>query len=623
MNIAKKRVYFGLIFLSAACLAHFAHACKPSPVLLYPADKVYKSKGMEIPELPDNAIALINGEYVSKKVYKEWLYKKLGFECGKRKTFVITRSIEKGLQQKGIDTARLRKIILDNFLYFNKKDLCKSCEDWDLTNKQREKENRVKSKDDKFGTSIRFEYEYLMALYVMENWDALYDDKLKEFVGSDIFKIEGDDEAAKEIIRLHNAHWMFKRFRTLILPKIEHAVLSGTDLNLPGSKEEYKDWLYRYYNTEFLVENYVVMQLSDLNAKKHQLQLSKTTVQELFSSRVEEYKTLLKRFKKTVPEDCISLEFSPVYEDYIMQEVHDDLYKSKAFRDNVPLKPHQIQLRFYEKYGFNGQRNEVLDIYKWIRRRKSGRVRPGSEAYKAAEQARETHLRDKVTEIRSKILAEGPESFLKYAMIENDVFGQQKNAGLININKKFDPKLKEKLKDLPLREVSPVMEGPDSAFSLFWLAEMDGTNGTYHCISKDAPISEFYSVSTHQNAIDEMLKEVQGIQERVRNGESFKELAEKHSDSFRRNQGDISATYQSQFGYAFANELSSIPVGGLKIIDSNNGIHLVKIVSRTETPFTDTIKEEIIQQYRDEIATQDERYIIATKLLFESNPYFK
>jgi hypothetical protein len=318
-------------------------------------------------------------------------------------------------------------------------------------------------------------------LYVLENWSEIYNLGLKKFeVDINVFDIAGDDEKVRQIIRLNNAFEMLEKFSSLISPHIMNIALPGEDLNLLDDTEEFKEWIYAHHSTVFLLETYLGMLLSYQNAEKLNLQISDETIREEFKIRVDDYKRQLEFSRKSLPEGSIPLEASPIYTDFILQEIRDDLYKSKAYRNEDPLKPHEILLRFYEQYGYEGQRCEVREIYKWVRVPRLRKRLPIHEEYAASEEAR---VRAELNAIRDAVLAEGTESFCKYAITEHDTPAQQRNAGLI------DPKglvIEQTLRKMVLNEVSPVMNKSPYSLDLFWLAEGSGTNGVFYNISKNA-----------------------------------------------------------------------------------------------------------------------------------------
>ena len=95
MRMIRRNRFFwivGLLVMLACC---FSDACSPLPVLLYPADEVYQRRGVDIPELPDDAIAVLNGNYLLKTDFKEWLYRKIGFDPVLREKFVVKPMVEK------------------------------------------------------------------------------------------------------------------------------------------------------------------------------------------------------------------------------------------------------------------------------------------------------------------------------------------------------------------------------------------------------------------------------------------------------------------------------------------------------------------------------------------------
>jgi hypothetical protein len=614
MKIVRYRFNFWIIGLFAALAAAWVNACSPLPVLLYPADEVYQSKGLEVPELPEDSVAWLNGEFIPKVDFQEFLYRKVGFESDKRRDFVLKRCLINRFKAQGIDAEHQKEIISDHLFRFDSQGIYTNCAEWVA---MAEKRKNMKDPYPSL-TALRVENTYLKALYVFENWDEIYALGLDDFgVDYDIFDIQGEDAEVKQIVKLNNAVEILYQYSTVIDPHILHDVLAGQDLNIPGLEDEYKEWLSARYGTVYLLETYLGMLLSFQYGEAHHLQLSEKTIREEFKTRVDEYKMKLESCRKEFPSTCIPLAVSTIYTDFIMQEIRDDLYKSKVHRNATPLKPHEVLLRFYQQYGFEGQQCEVHEIYKWVRKRNLRKATPESEEMSALAQAR---VRSELNAIREAILTEGTESFFTYAITENDGLSQQKRAGEMDIRSLA---CEQVLRDLTLDEVSPVLkEAPINKLYFSWLSESSGDARVYHGISKTYPSSRVDLV-TYQKDCAAIQEELSGLQVLLEIGASIDTLAEEHSDSFDSTRGDISKTYQSDYGFSFAKEINSIPDGGTKIIQSLYGINLVQVSSRVITPYTAEVKKNIIQQYNDELADQNNRYVVVEKLFHEVNPYFK
>ena len=130
-SCCRRRFFGGVGLLLVYCSSWTtSYACKPLPVLLYPADEEYRRKGLEIPDLPDDSVALINGTYIPKADYKDFLYEKIGFDSKIRREFVVNRSLKERLQANGVDTDVQKNIILENSKYFDSLGVCRSLDDW-------------------------------------------------------------------------------------------------------------------------------------------------------------------------------------------------------------------------------------------------------------------------------------------------------------------------------------------------------------------------------------------------------------------------------------------------------------------------------------------------------------
>ena len=91
---------------------------------------------------------------------------------------------------------------------------------------------------------LRVEGSYLKAIYVLENWEEIYELGLKKFgVAFDVFEVEGDDDALRELVQLNNAFEILSQYDSLISPHLLKLTLSGEDLNLPDEQDDFHAWL--------------------------------------------------------------------------------------------------------------------------------------------------------------------------------------------------------------------------------------------------------------------------------------------------------------------------------------------------------------------------------------------
>jgi len=524
------------------------------------------------------------------------------------------RNLKTQLQADGVDTDKLRKIIADQFFTFDCRGIMTSCEEWVVA----EKSNRVTEPVNyRSQMALRVETSYLRAIYVLENWETVYNLGLNNFgVDQGIFDVEGDDEELIRLIQLNNAVEMLSQYSSLILPHILEVTLSGENLNWPDGQEDFKEWVVEHHGTIYLLETYLGMLLSYENADKLGLEISEETVQKELAFRLKLYKNRLNSCQANLPSTCIPLKVSETYTDFILSEVRDDLYKSKALRIDHPITPHVMKLRFYKQYGFEGQRCDVREIYRWVRMRNLAEPTPEGEAFAAEEEAR---LRSELSDMRESVLSEGTESFFEFAMIENALAPQQRRAGLRG-DKGLD--LKPELRELEVGELSPVMNGTPNTVDLYVLANQVRTNRIYHSITKSLPSANL-DVVRYQKGRGEAIAELERLKALIEEGASIDVLAEEHSDNYDRAKGDISTIYPSEYGFAFAKEINAIPDGGLNVMSRPYGVHLVQVLSRVVTFSSDEIRAEISQEYADELAEQSKRYVLAKKLLYEANPYFK
>jgi len=636
IDMRRKSIRLHRIFkmLALLCAVNFAthfdvKACPPLPVLLYPVDEVYAYNGWEIPELPDDAIAVIGDTYISKSDYKQWLYRKIGFEPDLKKQFLMRRRLTSILQEKDIDLERELQLIMDHFFRFEVRGrLYESTDDWHADIKRMENISEHESYRD--AALPRVKEAYLEVLYLANNWDDIHANVLASLrVEDDAITVPGDDPELQHVLGLLNAFFISQRLAAWIQPYIAKMVLANQDLNLPDYTEEYIDWLYENHNTKFLVENYLGMVLSGWYAEENNLEISETVVQEEFTMRVGEYEELVSSFNRSLPVSAIPLEVSPIYVDYIMTEVVDDLHKSRAHRRATPLRPYELTKRYYDTYGYQGVRNEVREIFKWVRRRRASGPVPGYAEYVAAEEAR---IRAELEAVRESIIADGVANFPRHAITANRKPELQQTAGRVNLEELYgEPDGRwgavrdytDVLENLALNELSPVMKGPWNSIDLFWVADAGAGHRSYYMISRDLPPLAAYEYERYQQDLAAARKELKDLTQLITEGAAIENLAAEHSDSYSRYGVDISATYQQIYGYDFAKQIGDIPAGGLGIISSAEGLHLVQVVSRDVTPLTDEIRAKITKQYNEELANQDDRYVLTTLQLFSTNPYFR
>ena len=606
-----------------------AVSCPPLPVLLYPVDEVYAEQGFEIPDLPDNAIARIGDALILKSEYKQWLYRKIGFEPDLKKQFLMTRRLHELIQSEGVDLEEELNLILDRFFYFEVGGrLYESTDAWHEQAKRMA--NITEHSNYRENARPRIEETYPEVFYLMQNWDDVHANVLEAIrVEHDALAVTGDDPELQRILHVLNAFYVMQRLEAWIQPYIRNQVLAGEDLNLPDYTEEYIDWLYANHNTKFLVENYLGMVLSDRYARKNNLRISEQLVQEEFALRLREYEELVANFNRQLPESAVPLAVSPVYVDYIMEEARDDFQKSMAHRRVNPIPQYALVRRYHDQFGFNGKRSEVREIFKWVRRRR-GDVDSGAYAeYVAAEESR---IRAELEALRDTIVADDVAKFPVYAIAANRNPELQRSGGLVDYYDLFgEPENRwgavreyaEKLGKLDVYELSPVMRGPWNTLDLFWLAAQNGPVRVYHTITRDLPPIAGFDFKTYQEDLDAARAALKALKEDILQGASIEELAQEHSDSYRRYGVDISENHQTLYGYHFAEQVAEIPVGELGIIASDEGLHLVQVVAREYTPLTDTIREQIAAQYHYELANQEDRYTITREQLFRAHPYFR
>ncbi len=604
-------------------------ACPPLPVLLYPVEEMYAEKGLEIPDLPDDAIAVIDGEYIPKADYKEWLYRKIGFEPEMKKSFLMQLRLQQVLEEKGIDLEKERELILEHFFRFEVLGrLFESTADW---YEQTERLQDVSEHETYRDAALpRVKDAYLEVLYLVENWDTIHADVLEPLgVAHETLTVSGDDAELQHVLRVLNGFFVMRRLEAWLQPYMARQVLAGQDLNLPEHRDAYTSWLYENHNTEFLVENYLGMVLSGWYAEEHNLEISEMLVQEEFALRVQEYEELVNKFNSRLPSSATPLAISPVYLEYVMEEVRDDFYKSRAHRRVTPLQPHARMKRYYDQYGFNGNRHEVREIFKWVRRRGNAADRSRYADYVAAEEER---IRDELRVLRDQIIADGVETFPIYALSENRDPELQQRSGLVDfIDLYGEPDSRwgavrsytEKLESLSLHEISPVMKGPWNSIDLFWLAETNHYGRVYYMITRELPPVAGFDHVAYKEDMEAAWNELKALKGLIAEGASMEALAQEHSDSYQRYGFDISDRYQSLYGYHFAKQVSEIPAGELGVIQSEDGLHLVRVISRTHTPLTDAVREEITRAYHRELASQEDRYAITAKRLHSVHPYFR
>jgi hypothetical protein len=606
-----------------------ANACPPLPVLLYPVEEIYAQNGWEIPNLPDDAIAVIGEQYLSKADYKQWLYRKIGFDPSLKLSFLLNRKLENQMREAGMDLDAQLGLLLEHFFRFEIRGrLYQHSDEWHAESTRLAA--IAEPEDFRANVLPRIRETYLEVLYLIENWDTLHAEVLAPFgVEANALYVPGNDPALQHIIKLLNAYYLSQRLATRLKPHITQAVLAGEDINLPSDTEEYIEWLYANHNTKFLVENYLGMVLSGMYSQANNLYISEQIAQDEFQTRLREYKEQVDSFNARMPESATPLAVSPVYTEFIMTEVRDDLFKSRAHRRAFPLTEIELVQRYYNKYGYQGEQNEVREIFKWIRRRRTPVDAAAYGRYVAAEEER---IRADMLALRERILADGVESFPIHAISANRKRQLQQTAGRINMTELYgEPHTRwggireytDLLESLPVNEISPVMKGPWNTIDMFWVTRINENERVYYMISEDLPPLGAFDHATLLQDQARAREDLDNLRKLVEQGASFDTLAQEHSDSAQRHGVDISRNVLELYGFNFARQISAIPEGGMGIIETADGLHLVQISSRTVTPLSEEIRASITKQYIEELAEQDDRYVITTRQLFNANPYFR
>jgi len=625
-GIIRKTAQYGLVFFA---VGFDAAACPPLPILLYPVNEVYAQNGWDIPDLPDDAVAVIGDSYVLKSDYKEWLYRKIGFEPNVKKEFLVKHRLEEMLREKGVDLDKNLNHILDHvFRYELNNGPFETLEAWHGMSSRIAETKESETFRETIDVLVRDVYLYV--LYLMENWDVMQPALLANFrVDPGLLSVAEGDAELYPVIKVINAYAIWQRYSERIRPEIEWDMLAGQDLNLPDQTEAYIDWLYENHNTKFLVENRLGMILALKNKEAQNLVISPEVVAKEYALRLQVYEEEVEQFNLGLPASAIPLEVSPVYKEYIMTEVHDDLNKSKAHRHLNPLEEHELILRYYDAFGFDGKRSEVQEIFRWVRRQRSAGRNPSYQEYAEAEKLR---IWGEMEELRTKILKEGVEDFPLHAITANEAPELQKTGGRIDLVARYDvPEERwgavqdhvEKLEELSLHELSPVMAGPWNTIDLFWVSESAAGERVYHTISRKLPPMAAFDLEAYRRNQAAARDELQGLKKRFADGGAFEALAEEYSDSFSLHGVDISDLYLEEYGYGFAKKVSEIAAGETALIETEYGIHLIHVKSRSFTPLTDELRAEILERYMTELADQDDRYALTTLQLYEANPYFR
>ena len=209
--------------------------------------------------------------------------------------------------------------------------------------------------------------------------------------------------------------------------------------------------------------------------------------------------------------------------------------------------------------------------------------------------------------IRASILEAGVSSFPDVALRE------QFKCDRVDLARTYGKPFAATMESLSLHELSEVTKTQRDMLTLVWFAEMDGDNPVHYVISKPLPPSSGFDYITYQKDRVAARSELEQYQSEIQLGASFEELAEEVSDSYVLSGVDISDTYQSRYGFSFSKQLSAIPAGGMGIVESSKGVHLVWVKSKEVVSFSNEFKNQIVTMYQDGLESQPNRYKITKK----------
>lgn len=617
----RRRLTLGLLLFLAASEPTFAH--EPAKVVMYPATKIYAEKGFEVPEMENGAIAVLNDELISLDEYKAWLNKKIGYSPAARVYYFTSHAMNEFFAERDFDLEALRRSLLENvYRYEMLERVYTSVDLWRDEYAEYELETVNLTKEDRLRAAERTKAYLYQTAFLMEMWDELLETVLSEQrLDPDSLSVEVDDPLLKSQIRENNAYFMAKRAMVILDKEIRGIALAEGDLQAID-KKAYQDWIFDEYQSPLFTENYLAMRLVWGRAEAEGVTVADEAVQNLYEQRMEAYQKELDMLNVLLPEDCEPMAVDPEYAEYVKWECRVDLLGSYMYRASNPLKEHEIAKLFYDEYGFNGERCNVSEIFKWVRKRRiSGDVPERQAELELEEMAR---AQSELVDIQRRIKEVGVEKLPLFAMTENQKTVDQKNFGHVAVPEdKFDDVSLTMLSQLAENEMTDVFESGGIGLHLVWLMERTDKGPQYYQIFRPLFGRSGYNLEVFEKEREMDRSELERLKALVQKGEPIEDLAKEHSDSFNKYGANISDNYQRSYGYGFAEELSTMQEGEMKILQTPKGIHLVQFHSREVTELTEEIEAGYVNEYLSVRATDDELNDLSKILLYEANPYFQ
>ncbi len=607
---------FSLLFTSEVASGH-----GPAKTVMYPADEIYKQKGLAKPQLSDDVIAVIGTKEFAKKPFKTWLQKRIGWDPEKREQYRIEMFLVDQLEQEGGDPEQDTGVLLNHLYQFEQRNrLYATSSEWIRESGPPDRERKVLPPETLQAVRLQLAQYGLKTLYTAANWERLFPVIFEQHgIPENCLRITGEDPSIDRIVQLNNAYYLAKRYNSALAIDIREQVLATNFFDPPLDRVAYENWIYETYQSPLLTENYLSMYLIEKRAQESGVQISEDAVQALLQPRLQTVEDAFRRYNAGNPELKTPMAMPPDLETFVKTECRIDLLGSRLYRKDHPLKAYEITKLFYDRYGYQGHRCEVSEIFKWVRKRKSRKRAKTYDAYLLSEASR---LETELSGIRERILSDDAASFPLYAMLENENLAYQNTCGYLGETPVMGMDIARSLDELAIHEISPVLKSPMNALHLFWLADIEGGERRFHHICRQLPSRSAFDVETYHRERTMDREELEKLAKRIQGGEPIEILAEEHSDSFHRSGCDISDSYQTRYGFGFAKALVDMAAGELSIIPSAKGLHLVQLKKVTTTPFTPKMENQIVQKYDMSIASESELNELSKGLLYEFDPYF-
>lgn len=123
---------------------------------------------------------------------------------------------------------------------------------------------------------------------------------------------------------------------------------------------------------------------------------------------------------------------------------------------------------------------------------------------------------------------------------------------------------------------------------------------------------------------EEVRRHLEKLKNEVENGSDFEELASKKSDMYNQKYGaSLSMRRVSTYPEGFKEKLYQLKKGELAILESENGLHLIKVFDLKETPLNDELKEELEHVISNKLISSQKIVDLGVELMKKYEVYYK